>query len=60
MSVGQTASLNGFVPFSPSSLWNADISSAPLEFGRSRDVGEAEQWLHNGRSSRGVAQPKWV
>ena len=31
MSVGQTASLNGFVPFSSSSLWNTDISSAPLD-----------------------------
>ena len=28
MSVGQTASLNGFVPFPSSSLWNTDISSA--------------------------------
>ena len=31
MSVGQTASLNGFVPFSSSSLWNTDISAAPLD-----------------------------
>lgn len=31
MSTGQTASLNGFVPFSSSSLWNADISSAPVD-----------------------------
>jgi hypothetical protein len=31
MSVGQTASLNGFVPFSSSSLWNTDISSAPID-----------------------------
>ena len=31
MSVGQTASLNGFVPFSNSSLWNSDISSAPVD-----------------------------
>jgi hypothetical protein len=31
MSVGQTASLNGFVPFPRSSLWNTDISSAPLD-----------------------------
>ena len=31
MSVGQTASLNGFVPFSSSSLWNTDISSAPVD-----------------------------
>jgi hypothetical protein len=31
MSVGQTASLNGFVPFTSSSLWNTDISSAPVD-----------------------------
>jgi len=31
MSVGQTASLNGFIPFSSSSLWNTDISTAPLD-----------------------------
>jgi hypothetical protein len=31
MSAGQTASLNGFVPFSSSSLWNTDISSAPID-----------------------------
>jgi hypothetical protein len=31
MSTGQTASLNGFVPFSSSSLWNTDISSAPAD-----------------------------
>ncbi len=31
MSVGQGASLNGFVPFQPSSLWNTDISSAPVD-----------------------------
>lgn len=31
MTVGQTASLGGFVPFSSSSLWNTDISSAPLD-----------------------------
>lgn len=31
MSTGQTASLNGFVPFSAGSLWNADISSAPVD-----------------------------
>ena len=28
MTVGQLTSLNGFVPFPPSSLWNTDISSA--------------------------------
>ncbi len=31
MSTGQSASLNGFVPFSSSSLWNADISSVPVD-----------------------------
>ncbi len=31
MNLGQTASLGGFVPFSSSSLWNTDISSAPLD-----------------------------
>ena len=31
MSVGQGASLNGFVPFPPSNLWNEDISSAPVD-----------------------------
>jgi hypothetical protein len=31
MSTGQTASLNGFVPFSSSSLWNTDISAAPVD-----------------------------
>lgn len=31
MSVGQTASLNGFVPFSTTSLWNTDISAAPVD-----------------------------
>ena len=31
MSTGPGASLNGFVPFSGSSLWNTDISSAPVD-----------------------------
>ena len=31
MSVGQTASLNGFVPFPSRNLWNTDISSAPVD-----------------------------
>jgi hypothetical protein len=31
MSVGQGASLNGFVPFNTISLWNTDISSAPVD-----------------------------
>ena len=31
MSSGQTASLNGFVPFTSGSLWNTDISSAPVD-----------------------------
>jgi len=31
MSTGQTASLNGFVPFTGNNLWNTDISSAPVD-----------------------------
>lgn len=31
MSLGQTAALNGFVPFTTGSLWNTDISSAPVD-----------------------------
>ena len=31
MSTGQTANLNGFVPFTSSNLWNTDISSAPVD-----------------------------
>jgi hypothetical protein len=31
MSLGQGASLNGFLPFPSSSLWNQDISSAPVD-----------------------------
>ncbi|HTT61763.1 MAG TPA: hypothetical protein VMG35_07975 [Bryobacteraceae bacterium] len=31
MSVGPLASLNGFVPFPPTSLWNTDISNAPVD-----------------------------
>jgi hypothetical protein len=31
MSTGQTASLNGFVPFTSSNPWNTDISSAPVD-----------------------------
>jgi hypothetical protein len=31
MSPGQNASLNGFVPFSSSSLWNTDVSAAPVD-----------------------------
>lgn len=31
MTVGQLTSLNGFVPFVASSLWNTDISSAPVD-----------------------------
>ena len=31
MSTGQMASLNGFVPFPSSSLWNTEISSAPVD-----------------------------
>ncbi len=31
MSLGQGASLNGFVPFPSSNLWNTDISTAPVD-----------------------------
>jgi hypothetical protein len=31
MSTGQGANLNGFVPFTSNSLWNTDISSAPID-----------------------------
>ena len=31
MSLGQGASLNGFVPFPSSNLWNTDISNAPVD-----------------------------
>jgi hypothetical protein len=31
MTVGQLTSLNGFIPFPSSSLWNTDISSAPVD-----------------------------
>jgi hypothetical protein len=31
MTVGQLTALNGFVPFSSSSLWNTDISTAPVD-----------------------------
>src|SRR5499427_6186338 len=31
MSLGQLASLNGFVPFPASSLWNTDISTAAVD-----------------------------
>src|ERR1041385_1054464 len=30
MTVGQLTSLNGFVPFPSTSLWNMDISAAPV------------------------------
>jgi hypothetical protein len=31
MTLGQSASLNGFVPFPPDNLWNQDISTAPVD-----------------------------
>jgi len=31
MAVGQLTSLNGFVPFQSTSLWNTDISAAPVD-----------------------------
>jgi IPT/TIG domain-containing protein len=35
MSVGQGASLNGFLPFPSDNLWNKDISSAPVDLSSS-------------------------
>jgi len=31
MSLGQGTNLNGFVPFPSTSLWNSEISSAPVD-----------------------------
>ncbi len=31
MSLGDNASLNGFLPFTSTTAWNTDISSAPLD-----------------------------
>src|ERR1700740_1245734 len=31
LSQGQEGSLNGFVPFPPSSLWNTNIANAPVD-----------------------------
>jgi hypothetical protein len=31
MSTGDNASLNGFLPFTPTTAWNTDISAAPLD-----------------------------
>src|ERR1700686_5918029 len=31
MTPGRLTSLNGFVPFAPESLWNTDISGAPVD-----------------------------
>src|SRR5271163_3948143 len=31
MALGIGASLNGFIPFSPDSLWNQNIASAPVD-----------------------------
>src|SRR5579863_4976403 len=31
MTVGQLTSLNGFVPFPSSNLWNTDVSAAPVD-----------------------------
>src|SRR6266496_4060034 len=31
MTVGQLTSLNGFVPFPSTNLWNTDISAAPVD-----------------------------
>jgi len=39
MTVGQLKSLNGFVPFEASSLWNTDISSAPVDSNSANIIG---------------------
>jgi hypothetical protein len=39
MTVGQLMSLNGFVPFTPDSLWNTDISNAPVDSNSSNIIG---------------------
>ncbi len=39
MTPGQLTSLNGFVPFPSSSLWNTDISSAPVDPDSSNIIG---------------------
>jgi hypothetical protein len=40
MSVGQGASLNGFLPFSSDSLWNQDISSAAVDANSTNIINE--------------------
>src|SRR6202451_2902237 len=39
MTVGSLTSLNGFVPFESSSLWNTDISSAPVDSNSANIIG---------------------
>ncbi|HEY6298886.1 MAG TPA: hypothetical protein VIW95_04510 [Candidatus Binatus sp.] len=39
MTVGQLKSLNGFVPFTSDSLWNTDISNAPVDSNSSNIIG---------------------
>jgi hypothetical protein len=54
MSTGNNASLNGFVPFPSSSLWNTDISAAPLDTNNSAITTSADfanQFLHPDFSS---------
>ena len=54
MSTGNNASLNGFVPFPSSSLWNTDISAAPLDSNNTAITTSADfanQFLHPDFSS---------
>jgi hypothetical protein len=39
MTLGQLKSLNGFVPFESSSLWNTDISNAPVDSNSANIIG---------------------
>jgi hypothetical protein len=39
MTLGQLKSLNGFVPFDSSSLWNTDISNAPVDSNSANIIG---------------------
>ena len=54
MSLGASASLNGFVPFPPSNVWNTNISSAPLDPNNAlitTEAGFAGMHLHHNFSS---------
>jgi len=39
MSVGQGASLNGFIPFPSDSLWNKDVSASPVDANSANIIG---------------------